>query len=76
MTETKRLYRSRKDRMISGVAGGLGDFLGIDSTIVRVLFLLGLFAGGSTVPIYILLMIIVPEEPLPAADSIVDAEEE
>jgi phage shock protein C len=75
MTESKRLYRSRDDRMISGVCAGLGEYLGIDPTVVRLLFLLGLFAGGSTVPIYIVMMIIVPEEPLPASDSVVEVEE-
>ena len=75
MTDTKRLYRSRSDRMISGVCAGLGEYLGIDPTVVRLLFLLGLFAGGSTVPVYIVMMIIVPEEPLPASDSVVEAED-
>ena len=75
MTESKRLYRSRDDRMISGVCAGLGEYLGIDPTVVRLLFLLGLFAGGSTVPIYIVMMIIVPEEPLSASDSVVEVEE-
>lgn len=75
MNETKRLYRSRSDRMISGVCAGLGEYLGIDPTVVRLLFLLGLFAGGSTVPVYIVMMIIVPEEPLSASDSVVEMEE-
>ena len=75
MTDTKRLYRSRSDRMISGVCAGIGEYLGIDPTVVRLLFLLGLFAGGSTVPVYIVMMIIVPEEPLPASDSVVEAED-
>jgi phage shock protein C len=75
MDESKRLYRSRSDRMVSGVCGGLGEYLGIDPTVVRLLFVLGLFAGGSTIPAYIVMMIIVPEEPLPASDSVVEAEE-
>jgi phage shock protein C len=76
MTESKRLYRSRTDRMVSGVCAGLGEYLGIDPTVVRLLFVLGLLAGGSTVPVYIVMMIIVPEEPLPASDSDVEVEEE
>ena len=75
MNEGKRLYRSRDDRMISGVAAGLGEYLGIDPTVVRLLFLLGLFAGGSSVPIYIVMMIIVPEEPIAHEDAIVEVEE-
>jgi phage shock protein C len=76
MNESKRLYRSRTDRMISGVCGGLGEYLGIDPTVVRLLFVLGLFAGGTTVPVYIVMMIIVPEEPLSASDSVVETKEE
>ena len=75
MNEGKRLYRSRDDRMISGVAAGLGYYLGIDPTVVRLLFLVGLLAGGSTVPIYIVMMIIVPEEPLSPEDSVVEVKE-
>jgi phage shock protein C len=75
MSDTKRLYRSRSDRMISGVCAGLGEYLGIDPTVVRLLFLLGLIAGLSTVPVYIVMMIVVPEEPLPASDFVVEAEE-
>lgn len=75
MNEGKRLYRSRKDRMVSGVCAGLGEYLGIDPTVVRLLFLLGLLAGGSTGPVYIVMMIIVPEEPLSSEDSIVDIKE-
>jgi phage shock protein C len=76
MNESKRLYRSRTDRMISGVCSGLGEYLGIDPTVVRLLFVLGFFAGGSTIPVYIVMMIIVPEEPLPATDSVVEVKEE
>ena len=76
MNDTKRLYRSRSERMISGVCGGLGEYLGIDPTIVRLLFVLGLLAGMSTVPVYLVLMIVVPEEPLPASESIVEVDEE
>ena len=75
MNEGKRLYRSRNDRMISGVAAGLGEYLGIDPTVVRLLFLLGLLAGGSTVPIYIVMMIVVPEEPLSPEDAVVEVKE-
>ena len=62
--ETKKLYRSRTDRMISGVCGGLGKYLGIDPTLIRLVFvLLLLFGVGSGLILYIILMFIVPEEP-------------
>jgi len=65
--EIKRLYRSKKDRMIAGVCGGLASYIGIDPTLVRLLFILGLIAGGSTLLAYIVMMIVVPEEPTPVA---------
>jgi phage shock protein PspC (stress-responsive transcriptional regulator) len=65
-TETKRLYRSRSDRMIAGVCAGMGKYLGIDATVIRLLFaLLAIFTG--VVPgliLYIVMMFIVPDEPL------------
>lgn len=65
--EIKRLYRSRKDRMIAGVCGGLANYIGIDPTLVRLLFVLGLFAVGGTFLAYIIMMVVVPEEPAAAA---------
>lgn len=41
-----RLYRSRTDRMIGGVCGGLGEYLGVDSTLVRLFFVLLGLANG------------------------------
>ena len=58
----KKLMRSRKDRMIFGVAGGLGKYLDIDSTVVRLLFVLLVAAGGSGFFIYIVLAFVVPLE--------------
>ncbi len=61
----KRLYRSRNERMIGGVCGGLGEYFGIDPTLVRVLFVTFALIGGSALIAYIIMLIIVPEEPLP-----------
>lgn len=63
-TEVRRLYRSRKDRMVAGVAAGLGEFLGIDSTIMRLIFVFSLFLGGTGLFVYFVMMLVVPEEPL------------
>jgi phage shock protein C len=65
--EIKRLYRSKKDRMIAGVCGGLASYIGIDPTLVRLLFVLGMFAVGGTLLAYVVMMIVIPEEPTPAA---------
>ena len=60
-----RLYRSRFDRKLFGVCGGLGAHFGVDPTIVRVLFVISAFASfGLTIFAYILMAIIVPDEPL------------
>jgi phage shock protein C len=60
----KKLYRSRDDRMLGGVAGGLGEFLTIDPTLLRLLFVLSLVLGGAGFWVYIVMWLIVPEEPL------------
>lgn len=62
-TSKKRLYRSRKDRVIAGICGGLGDYFGIDPTWVRLLFVLFFFLGGSAFLVYIIMWLIVPLEP-------------
>ncbi|HUV15214.1 MAG TPA: PspC domain-containing protein [Pelolinea sp.] len=58
----RRLYRSRDNRMIAGVCAGLAEYMDIDPTIVRLLFVLGLFAGGATFWAYLVMMLVVPEE--------------
>ena len=59
---TKRLYRSKDDRMVAGVCAGLAEYIDIDPTIVRLLFALGLIAGGATFWAYLVMMMVVPEE--------------
>jgi phage shock protein C len=68
-TETQKLYRSRDDRMIGGVCGGLGEFFGIDPTWMRLLFVLLTIFGGSGVLVYLVMLLIVPEEPLDVTSS-------
>ncbi len=64
-TQTRNLYRSRNNRMIAGVCAGLGDYLGIDPTIIRLVFAIGLIFGHAFVAIlYLIMFIVVPEEPL------------
>jgi len=59
----KRLYRSRKNRMLCGVCGGLGEYLGVDPTIVRLLWILFSLAYGAGILAYILACIVIPEKP-------------
>jgi len=65
-TQYKKLYRSRENRMIGGVCGGLGEYFDIDPTLVRLLFIVGAFLGipGALVLVYLAMLIIVPQEPL------------
>ncbi len=58
----KRLYRSRSDRQISGVCGGLAVYFGIDATIIRLLFVAFALLGGPGLILYIIMAIIVPSE--------------
>ncbi|HEV7898946.1 MAG TPA: PspC domain-containing protein [Planosporangium sp.] len=66
MTETsyRKLYRSRTDRMVAGVCGGIADYSNMDPTIVRVLFVvLAFFTGGGALLAYPILWLVVPEAP-------------
>jgi phage shock protein C len=64
MELSNRLYRSRSERMIAGVAGGLANYLDVDPTIVRVLLVLLLLTTGPfAVLAYVLCGIIIPREP-------------
>ncbi len=61
-TSSKRLVRSKKDRMVAGVSSGLAEYFDIDPIIVRLLFVLVTFTIGSGIIIYIVLWIVMPEE--------------
>ena len=61
----KRLYRSRNDRVISGVCSGIGTYLKIDPTVVRVVAaLLLLMSFGTMILVYLVLALIIPLEPM------------
>lgn len=62
-SEPKRVFRRRDDRVIGGVASGLARYLNIDPAIIRVAFVLSVFAGGLGVVAYALAMLIIPEDP-------------
>lgn len=62
--EPKRLYRSRTDRKIGGVAAGLGEYFVMDPMLVRLLFVVLMFAGGGGFLIYLILWIVTPEKPM------------
>jgi phage shock protein C len=60
--EPKRLFRSRKDRILGGVCGGFGNYLNVDPVLVRVVWAILFFAAGVGFLAYILAWIIIPEE--------------
>jgi phage shock protein C len=61
-TDYKQLTRSINNRMIAGVCAGLGEYLNIDPTVVRLLFVLGFFLTGPGILIaYLIMAVIVPE---------------
>jgi phage shock protein C len=59
----KKLYRSRTDRKIWGVSGGLAKYFDIDPTIVRVIFIASILCGTLGIWVYLIMAIIVPLEP-------------
>lgn len=65
MNEVKRLYRSQNDRMISGLCAGLGKYIGLDPTVVRLIFAVSaIFLFPIPILVYLVMMLVVPEEPL------------
>ncbi|MCX6247657.1 MAG: PspC domain-containing protein [Bacteroidetes bacterium] len=62
--ESNKFYRSRTDKVFAGVCGGLAEHFVIDSVLIRLLFLVLIFAGGGGLIAYIVLWIITPEKPI------------
>ena len=61
--DVKRLYRSRSDRWIFGVCGGFGEYFNLDPILIRVLFVIFTLVFGSGILIYLLMWLIIPQEP-------------
>jgi phage shock protein C len=67
MTDLQRpLHRSRSNRMVAGIVGGLAEHFGIDATLARVLYVVGsvVSAAFPGMLVYIILWIVIPEEPV------------
>ncbi len=64
-TDTRRLYKSRTERMIDGVCGGIAQYFDLDPTLVRIAWVILTLLGGSGIILYIAAMIIMPKEPYP-----------
>ena len=63
MTDSKRLYRSRTDRKIAGVCGGLGRYFGMDPVVFRIVWLLLILGMGAGLVAYLIAWLIIPLEP-------------
>jgi phage shock protein PspC (stress-responsive transcriptional regulator) len=61
MTEGKRLQRSRGNRTIAGVCGGIADYYGWDPTLVRVAWIVLTLLGGSGILLYLVMWLVMPE---------------
>ena len=59
----RKLYRSQQSRMIGGVCGGMAEYFGIDPNLMRLLFIVLTFLGGTGILIYIASLIIIPNNP-------------
>ncbi len=59
----KKLYRSKKDKKIGGVCGGIGEYFGIDSTLIRLIAVILIFISGAGLIAYIVAWAIIPEKP-------------
>ena len=59
----KKLYRSRTDKKLCGVCGGLAKYLGVDATIIRLILALAVIFAGVGALAYIIAALIIPEEP-------------
>jgi phage shock protein C len=64
MEPARKLYRSRTDKQVAGVCGGLAAYFNVDVTLMRVLFILLGILGATGIVLYIAMWIIVPQEPV------------
>ncbi|MGI6331094.1 MAG: PspC domain-containing protein [Zhaonellaceae bacterium] len=73
---TNKIYRSERDKMIGGVCGGLAEYFNIDVVLIRLLWVLLFFLGGSGVLAYIIAWIIIPAQSTaqPHTDSLDDGQ--
>ena len=65
----KRIYRSRDERIIWGVCGGIAKYFDVDPTLIRIIAVLTLFCALTGILVYIILAIIIPLEPRPSEST-------
>lgn len=65
----KKLYRSNRNNVLAGVCGGLGEYLGVDATIIRLAWVALVFLEGAGLLLYIIAAIVIPKKPSDYADD-------
>lgn len=70
----KKLYRSKTDKKLCGVCAGVAEYFNLDPTIVRVIWALLAFFYGTSILLYIIMALVVPEQP--ASGGVIDVESE
>ena len=60
--EIKRLYRSKKNRVLAGVCGGIGEYLNVDPVIIRLIWVIFMLAYGAGILAYLIAWLIIPEK--------------
>ncbi|MCK5743427.1 MAG: PspC domain-containing protein [Caldisericia bacterium] len=65
----KRLYKSKTDRVISGVCSGIANYLDVDPTLVRVVLVICILLGGIGILAYIVAIFIIPERPITTSST-------
>jgi len=71
----RKLYRKPNEQMIAGVCSGLAEYFSLDTTIVRLLFVLLFFMGGHGILVYLILWIVMPVKPTYIEGEILDDQE-
>ncbi|MEA3423676.1 MAG: PspC domain-containing protein [Bacillota bacterium] len=69
----KKLYRSRENKVVSGVCGGIAEYFDIDATLIRLLWAITILFAGTGILAYVLCILIIPEAPM---DKVKEDEDE
>ncbi len=64
MDASKRLYRSRDNRVIAGICGGMGEYFDVDPVVLRVIWLVLILGFGTGILAYLICWLVIPSEPL------------
>ncbi|MBN2260352.1 MAG: PspC domain-containing protein [Clostridiales bacterium] len=72
----KRLYRSRENKVVSGVCGGIAEYFEVDATLIRLLWAVTILFAGTGILAYILCIIIIPESPVEVRSNEADSTDE